>query len=279
MSLNHFPFYPGDYLRDTQRLSLAEHGAYMLLIMEYFVAGPLPDEDGRFARLLRVDIRTWRKLRPNIVDKFEPIKDGLWRHKRIDLELDKARRFAELGREGGIKSTMARQAKRQAKTQASGQPKTQAEIQAKPQAPQPQPLSILRIDKDNGLVDSTRMPRASPRPLERRASAQAKLKAEKARGPPRQGNGAANANDPPAEAVPLTEAECRERAETLRALAADIAKGNAPLPPGKGNASATGPPPDGPDEAKLAAWRDKPVEFSPAAKEIFGARVPKEPGG
>jgi uncharacterized protein YdaU (DUF1376 family) len=274
MSLNHFPFYPGDYLRDTQRLSLAEHGAYMLLIMEYFVAGPLPDEDGRFARLLRVDIRTWRKLRPNIADKFEPIKDGLWRHKRIDLELDKARRFAELGREGGIKSTMVRQAKRQAKTQANVQAKTQAKTQAKVHTPQPQPVSILRIDKETGLVDSTRMPRASPRPLERRASAQAELKAEKAR---RQGNGAADG--PPAEAVPLTEAECRERAETLRALAADIAKGNTPLPPGKGNASATGPPPDGPDEVKLAAaYRDKPVQFSPAAKHVFGARVPREPG-
>jgi hypothetical protein len=111
------------------------------------------------------------------------------------------------------------------------------------------------------------MPRASPRPLERRASAQ--IEAKKARGPPRQGNGA----DAPADPVPLTEAECLERAETLRSLAAEIAHASAL--PGKGNASATGPP-DGAGEARLAAYRDKPVKFSPAAKEIFGARVPRE---
>jgi uncharacterized protein YdaU (DUF1376 family) len=220
MSLNHFPFYPADYKRDTQRLSLEEHGAYLLLIMEYYMAGPLPDDDAKLARILHCDIRTWRRLRPEVSRKFAKsphrLNDGCLHHKRIDLELEKTRRFIELGREGGIKSTIVRQAKSQAESQAKSQPNGQAESQAKSQAPLPEPESNLNL--------STRMPRASPRPRERRASAQ--LKVKKARGPPRKGNGDA--------AVPAL------------------------------------------DEAKLAAYRDKPGQISAAALQIFGARVPRE---
>jgi hypothetical protein len=116
--------------------------------------------------------------------------------------------------------------------------------------------------------------RASPRPLERRASAQA----EKARGHPvKAGNGEASAgfHAPPADPVPLTEAEIAERAATLRALSAEIVGTNSLPASAKGNGNSTGPPPEL-DEAKLVAYRDKPVQISAAAKQIFGARVPTE---
>jgi hypothetical protein len=101
---------------------------------------------------------------------------------------------------------------------------------------------------------------------------------KKARGHPvKAGNGtaAAGCHAPPADPVPLTEAEIAERAATLRALSAEIVGTNSLPASAKGNGSATGPPPEL-DEAKLVAYRDKPVQISAAAKQIFGARVPTE---
>ena len=44
------PLYVADYLANTGRLSAAEHGAYLLLIMQYWT-GRLPDDDTQLARI------------------------------------------------------------------------------------------------------------------------------------------------------------------------------------------------------------------------------------
>jgi uncharacterized protein YdaU (DUF1376 family) len=79
------PFYIADYLADTRRLSLAEHGAYMLLIMEYWRNGGLPDDDKKLARIIGATTKEWVEIRDAIADFF----DEGWKHKRIDLELGK----------------------------------------------------------------------------------------------------------------------------------------------------------------------------------------------
>jgi uncharacterized protein YdaU (DUF1376 family) len=77
------PLYVADYLRDTRKLTAAEHGAYLLLIMEYWTAGELPDDDRQLARIASMTPAEWRKARPNVQPFFV---DG-WKHKRIDTEL------------------------------------------------------------------------------------------------------------------------------------------------------------------------------------------------
>lgn len=81
-----YPFFIGDYRRDTARLSCEQHGAYRLLIDEYWITGPLPDDDVILARLVGLELRTWRKHRPVIARFFEVASDE-WRHGRIDREL------------------------------------------------------------------------------------------------------------------------------------------------------------------------------------------------
>lgn len=84
------PWYIGDYLADTARLTTEGHGAYMLLMADYWTSGQaLPDDDEQLAAITKTDEKKWRKLRP-ILEHFFYIFHGLWIHKRIEEELEKA---------------------------------------------------------------------------------------------------------------------------------------------------------------------------------------------
>lgn len=82
-----FALYPGDYLADTSRLSTEGHGAYLLLLMDYYSSGaPLPDDDVVLANIAKLPITAWRRLRPVLAGYFV-IVDGKWRHLRVEKEL------------------------------------------------------------------------------------------------------------------------------------------------------------------------------------------------
>lgn len=83
------PLYVGDYLAATGRLTTEGHGAYLLLIMDYWRNGPPPDDDETLASIARLPIARWKKLRPSLVTLFKP-EDGIWHHKRVDEERAKA---------------------------------------------------------------------------------------------------------------------------------------------------------------------------------------------
>jgi uncharacterized protein YdaU (DUF1376 family) len=100
------PFYIGDYLRDTGRLTTEGHGAYVLLIFDYWTSGgPLPDDDDQLAAISKLSPAQWRRLRP-ILAHFFTIADGQWRHGRIDLEIAIASGVtssrSKAGKEGAI---------------------------------------------------------------------------------------------------------------------------------------------------------------------------------
>lgn len=98
------PIYIGDYHKDTGRLTTEQHGAYLLMIMEYWTTGPLVDDDDEMAAIIRAGNRDWKRLRPKLA-RFFTIADGVWRHKRVDAELERwaAKRAAaiERARKGG----------------------------------------------------------------------------------------------------------------------------------------------------------------------------------
>ena len=80
------PLYIADYLSDTAHLTTLQHGAYMLLIMHYWVKGSLPENEDAIRRITRMDNRQWAANRDDLSYLFST---G-WRHKRIDAELGKA---------------------------------------------------------------------------------------------------------------------------------------------------------------------------------------------
>lgn len=83
------PLFIGDYQGDTARLTTEQHGAYLLLIMDYWRAGPPPDDDLVLAQITLLERRVWLKHRPTLA-RFFTIIEGEWRHKRIDRELVRA---------------------------------------------------------------------------------------------------------------------------------------------------------------------------------------------
>jgi uncharacterized protein YdaU (DUF1376 family) len=85
------PLYIGDYLADTMRLTIDQHGAYLLLLMEYWRQGPLPDDDAQLACIVKVDRKRWdRELKQAIRRFFTVEGDGLLHQKRLDTERQKA---------------------------------------------------------------------------------------------------------------------------------------------------------------------------------------------
>lgn len=92
------PLYIGDYLADTARLTTEQHGAYLLLIMDYWRNGPPPDNPEVLANIVRAKPTAWKKLRPALVCFFQVVNKQ-WHHKRIDAELQKARERKDKARQ------------------------------------------------------------------------------------------------------------------------------------------------------------------------------------
>lgn len=83
------PLYIGDYLADTQRLSTEQHGAYLLLLMDYWRHGAPPDDDAVLARIVGLTPTAWRKMKPVIAGFFQP-EGGKFVHPRVEREMVKA---------------------------------------------------------------------------------------------------------------------------------------------------------------------------------------------
>ena len=92
MSRPWMPLYVSDYLGDTRRLTTLEHGAYLLLIMEYWQHGGLPEDEAELADIAGLDAEGWQTVRTRIARLF--IQPG-WKHKRIEEELAKASEISE----------------------------------------------------------------------------------------------------------------------------------------------------------------------------------------
>lgn len=86
----YMPLHWPDYSADTAHLTLIEHGAYLMLIRHYWTTSePLPDDDKRLARILRIPESEWSAI-SGIIREFFDARDGLLHHGRIDAELQRA---------------------------------------------------------------------------------------------------------------------------------------------------------------------------------------------
>lgn len=106
-------FFPADYLADTRRLTTEQHGAYLLLLMDSWSSGALPDDDDVLARVAGLDAERWAQVRPVIARYFQ-IADGKWVHARIEQEREHAQAYAQASSGRGKKAAAARWGKKKA---------------------------------------------------------------------------------------------------------------------------------------------------------------------
>lgn len=104
MSFQFMPWYVGDYLKDTPTLSLAEHGAYLLLLgYLWSQKGDLPADESRLFRTLRVVSPDEQEAVRKVVGLFFEVADGCLVNKRLSKELGKAVKWSDKSKAGASK--------------------------------------------------------------------------------------------------------------------------------------------------------------------------------
>jgi uncharacterized protein YdaU (DUF1376 family) len=87
--------YVSDFIGDTLHLSTEQIGAYLMLLMAMWNAkGKLPDDDAKLARIVRLSVKKWRSISPELMAYFDHA-DGTVTHHRLTFELEKSERQSE----------------------------------------------------------------------------------------------------------------------------------------------------------------------------------------
>lgn len=105
-ALPYMQLYVADYLADTMHLTTEEHGAYLLLIFNYWQTGKsIPKK--RLQKIARVPNDRWASVEDSLVEFFND--DGeCWVHERIDRDLEVVKETQEQRTRAGKASAEAR---------------------------------------------------------------------------------------------------------------------------------------------------------------------------
>ena len=103
--MNFYKRFMGDYAKKTARLTLAQHGAYTLLLDEFYVTElPLPNDYAELFRICRAMNKAEHDAVRYAADKYFPVgADGLRHNVRADQELTAAAPAMEAARMNGKK--------------------------------------------------------------------------------------------------------------------------------------------------------------------------------
>lgn len=106
-ALPYIQLYVADYLADTMHLTAEEHGAYLLLIMNYWQTGK-PLSDRKIGAISRVNNERLTDVKETLSEFFTIDDDGFWHHGRIDQELEKVKSKCVKASIAGKKSAESR---------------------------------------------------------------------------------------------------------------------------------------------------------------------------
>lgn len=148
------PLYIGDYLRDTGRLTTVQHGAYLLLLMDYWINGPPPDDNKQLAAITKCSPKVWFMMRQKLQHLFN-ISEGVWRHKRVDEEKRKTAQTIDKYKE---RSKKGNEAKRLKGILEGGLKGTAKESFKAPPSPSPSPTHLKSKAKSKTLANEVELP-------------------------------------------------------------------------------------------------------------------------
>ena len=107
-SLPYMQLYVSDYLADTAHLNATQHGAYLLLLMNYWQKGkPLDNAGDRLAFVARMSAEEWEDNR-EILAEFFWVDGDIWTHARVENDLAKVREKSEQSSYAGKRSGLVR---------------------------------------------------------------------------------------------------------------------------------------------------------------------------
>ncbi|KAA5927835.1 MULTISPECIES: DUF1376 domain-containing protein [Pantoea] len=107
-ALPYMQLYIADYLADTMHLSTEEHGAYLLLMFNYWQTGkPIPKS--RLAKIARMSNDRWISVEESLKEFFNEIGSE-WVHARIERDLEIVRASIEQKSAAGRASAAKRKA-------------------------------------------------------------------------------------------------------------------------------------------------------------------------
>jgi uncharacterized protein YdaU (DUF1376 family) len=100
--------YVSDYLADTAHLTAQQHGAYMLLLMNYWQRGKaLDNSNERLSHVARLSPEEWADAKPTL-EEFFMVEDNVWTHARVEDDLEKIREKSAKASFAGRRSVVAR---------------------------------------------------------------------------------------------------------------------------------------------------------------------------
>nr|WP_249822880.1 DUF1376 domain-containing protein [Escherichia coli] len=115
-ALPYMQLYIADYLADTMHLSAEEHGAYLLLMFNYWQTGkPIPKN--RLAKIARLTNERWADVEPSLREFFCDNGDE-WMHLRIENDLASVREKSIKKSAAGKASVQARRNRKESYAQA-----------------------------------------------------------------------------------------------------------------------------------------------------------------
>jgi uncharacterized protein YdaU (DUF1376 family) len=107
-SLPYMQLYVSDYLADTAHLTAQQHGAYMLLLMNYWQRGKaLDNSNERLSHVARLSLEEWADAKPTL-EEFFIVEGNLWTHARVEDDLEKIREKSAKASFAGTRSVVAR---------------------------------------------------------------------------------------------------------------------------------------------------------------------------
>jgi uncharacterized protein YdaU (DUF1376 family) len=111
--MRHFAHHIGDYAAATAHLTMVEDAAYHRLLRLYYQQeAPLPSDEKEIYRRCRARNPREKAGILRVLHEFFTLEsDGCWHQARADREIANYKHLVEAGREGGIKSGLARSLK------------------------------------------------------------------------------------------------------------------------------------------------------------------------
>lgn len=114
-ALPYMQLYIADYLADTMHLSAEEHGAYLLLMFNYWQTGkPIPKN--RLAKIARLTNERWADVEPSLQEFFCDNGEE-WVHLRIEEDLASVREKLTKKSAAGKASVQARRSRKETDVQ------------------------------------------------------------------------------------------------------------------------------------------------------------------